>query len=106
MSASDHLNPQQFFHGSDHVFGTGDTIDPSRALPYVQQSHGDAYAFATTDRDTASRFGRHVYPVAPQGTMETDPQMPLNAYRTKQPLTVLHGEDALKTTIQGILKPK
>jgi hypothetical protein len=101
------LNPQQFYHGSDRVFGTGDEIDPARSRPRVQEMHGGAYAFATTDPKEAAGFGRHVYPVQPQGAMERDPHMHSGTeYRTTGRLTVTQGDDNTKTFITNFVGKK
>ena len=62
MSAGDHLG-QQFFHGSDHEFQVGDTVNTK-----------DHFAWASTQPEVASHYGKKVYKVEPlNGDIERQP---------------------------------
>lgn len=63
MTATDHLSPQQFFHGTSHEFAPGDM---------VQNSRGSVYA--ANDIGEAAMYGHKVYQVEPTGPMQPDPE--------------------------------
>ena len=44
----------QFYHGSDHEFNDGDTVEPR-----------DNFAWASTNRGVASEYGKNLYVVEP-----------------------------------------
>lgn len=58
------LQPQQFFHGSDHEFKPGDEV--------LSPKRYDVYATNTVE--DASFYGRHVYEVKPTGPVHEDPE--------------------------------
>ena len=54
-------NNADFYHGSNHHFQVGDTVEP-RSYAGV--------AYASTNRDVASSYGSHLYRVAPIGDVK------------------------------------
>lgn len=54
MSAQDHLQPQQFYHGSAHKFEPGDLVDPDRPSHY--QPHPEGHAYFTTNAERARGY--------------------------------------------------
>ena len=70
---------ETLFHGTNHQFKPGDTIDASYSRPGVTKLHeGKSYAFASTDPGEATFAGRvgregHVYRVVPVDQYEYDP---------------------------------
>jgi hypothetical protein len=81
MSAADNLNPQQFYHGTDHEFKPGDSVEPGAS----------GRAYATTKAASAKMYGSHVYEVAFTGEHETDPEYGGSdmARMTSAPMTVV-----------------
>lgn len=86
VSASDHLNPQQFFHGSSQEFEPGDLVRPQRDTgapnwaeqlghtgPLGPHYTGEHVHHADTPYE-ARVFGRHVYQVEPLSVVEPDPE--------------------------------
>jgi hypothetical protein len=82
MTASDHLNPQQFFHGT--VAEDLDEVTPRGEGRYFRSDHEGTHAFATTDVDDAWHYAEkawhhassgvpRVYQVEPLGDVEKDP---------------------------------
>lgn len=57
MAASDHLQPQQFYHGSPSDLSSGEVLTPERAR--------NSHVYYTDSIDVASRYGTSVYTVAP-----------------------------------------
>lgn len=51
-------NNLEFYHGSDHVFYPGQQVEP--------RSYANV-AYASTNRDVAAGYGKHVYKVEPIG---------------------------------------
>lgn len=67
MSAQDHLNPQQFYHGTPHEFKPGEMVEPGRMMDH---------AYASTSAAVARGYGNRVYQVEFTGPSEPDPEMP------------------------------
>lgn len=67
MGAQDHLNGQQFFHGSRHELPIGAEVTPESANDngrhYVQSS--EKHVYYTDDAGLARAYGQHVYTVQP-----------------------------------------
>lgn len=83
MSASDHLSPQQFFHGTNAKLEPGkDMVIPGRKHTYF-----------TTDKDVASKLGKYVLTVQPTGSYEPDDGGMRDSYKSTQPLTILRREE-------------
>jgi hypothetical protein len=53
-----HFKDSVLFHGSDHAFSVGDIVEP--------RSYANV-AYASTNRDVAAGYGKHVYKVEPMG---------------------------------------
>lgn len=105
MTASEHLNPQQFFHGTSAEFQPGDLVDPKREIGVRRGQK--SYAFMTTSQDAARNYGKykadadyyrgqvnatgHVYAVEPTGPFEKDDTVDdrFGAYRSLHPLRVV-----------------
>lgn len=51
----------EFFHGTDHDFSVGDTVEP-RSYAGV--------AYASTNREVAAGYGKNVYKVEPLGEVK------------------------------------
>jgi hypothetical protein len=95
MSAGDHLNPQQFFHGTtetfDHVL-PNDVHGKNEGFGTVHPQSSAAHAYATTDPNQAFVYAMHtqgkwggiakVWKVEPMGDYEPDVQSP-NSYRSR-----------------------
>lgn len=67
MTASDHLSGQQFFHGSDHPFETGDVVTSPKSRN-AEGNFGTAEpdrVYLSNSRSYAKGFGQHVYRVEP-----------------------------------------
>jgi hypothetical protein len=56
MTASDHLQPGQFFHGTASELRPGDMLDPSQELG---AKRGQGRVYATTDRQAALNYGEY-----------------------------------------------
>jgi hypothetical protein len=85
MSANDHMQPQQFYHGTAHEFAPDDMPDPSHEL---DGKSGRSYAYMTADAQVARSYGRYkaeaqrfigneevlgrAYEVTPTGPVERD----------------------------------
>ena len=54
-------NNKDFFHGSDHEFQPGDMITPQGREPF---------AWASTNKDVASSYGKNLYHVEPSADSE------------------------------------
>jgi hypothetical protein len=118
VTASDHLNPAQFFHGSTHTFQPGDVLSPEGATMAKWGPENGArmqamgwgekhvhYGDESFLGEAHNLYGRegHVYAVQPQtrrGTPITrnspDPHYRNyggGAYRTTGQLRVLHEVD-------------
>lgn len=91
MTASDHLSPDQFFHGSPKVFGPGDVIESGHVLSTTKRN---AKLWGSTpDKHDVSRGG-HVYEVSRPSSFEPDEAgngvtgTKAN-YKTREPVTVV-----------------
>lgn len=82
MAATDHLNPQQFFHGTNVPLKPGDPVGAGgptadRYNPVYAttlQSDAHLYAHQASIEERGDRgTGQHVYQVAPTGKMLPDP---------------------------------
>lgn len=93
MTASDHLNGQQFYHGTVHAFEPGEVLTPAGAEAAGRNEHNDEpgyhdHVFFTPSKKDASMYawGRafnqpperqspvgRVYAVKPMGDYERDP---------------------------------
>lgn len=85
MSAEEHLQSAQFFHGSAHRIVRGGVISPGNAAGVNSHWGTGDYAHATTDLHNAAWYGKeaashrgfdaavHVYRVEPLGEHEPDP---------------------------------
>ena len=103
MSAHDAMNRIQFFHGTDSPMKPGDKIYPAatlaaqRGVPVedVQRNSNEyvgssEHTYASSDLREATGWGSHVYPVAPSGPPEKNPDaISDNDYRFQHSLTVL-----------------
>jgi hypothetical protein len=81
------LSPQQFFHGSTHVFEEGQILDPQgRREPHI-------YFAANQTEPTSGNYGSHLYEVEPLGEHESDPALAhipeLESRRTRHPVRVV-----------------
>ena len=56
-----HFKQSALFHGSDHPFQVGDLVEP--------RSYANV-AYASTNRDVAAGYGKHVYTVEPIGEVQ------------------------------------
>lgn len=67
MAAPDHLNPEQFYHGSQHPFNVGDLVEPGHE-PNDRFSSPD-HVYFTNSKKVAAGFSRggSVYQVEPTG---------------------------------------
>jgi hypothetical protein len=69
VTAADHLQPRQFYHGSNHEFAPGDHVLSPRARNNVdghtQISVDPDSVFITNSRAEAGSWGKHVYRVDP-----------------------------------------
>lgn len=86
MSAADHLQPQQFYHGTPHEFSAGEMIEPRSA----------GLAFATDDAGAAHDWGQLKARGAPAYTYEVEPTGEMHhmfgqgtMYSTKHPMRVV-----------------
>lgn len=59
MTADEHLNPQQFYHGTNKELNVGDVVVPSGDSGYKR------WAYATLKPQHAKTFGSNVYTVKP-----------------------------------------
>lgn len=97
MSADEHLNPQQFFHGTRHTFTPGQELTPEGAAKSrnygLQSSKGHVYMTSDVTRahgfaansETGDVHDRpHVYEVSSVGGHEEDPYDKLPSYRAKK----------------------
>lgn len=98
MAASDHLNGQQFYHGSTEKFD-GPVLPGTLATkrnPWVLSA--DPNAYFTNNRDVAEGYARggdgpgYVYHVQPRGAYKTDPNEG-SAFSSRKPLAVSHREE-------------
>lgn len=92
MAASDHLNPQQFYHGTNARLEPGSYLSARGANSYGRAESGSrsGYVYATTDLEQAWTYARsrtsaadgqwheghagHVYQVQPTGKVTPDPE--------------------------------
>ena len=88
MSASDHLSPQQFFHGSHKKFKPGDVLLPPSRTGEEARSHPDIdpsefnnreHVYMTDSPESAASYasdkgGTHVYEVEPHKDVHEDPE--------------------------------
>jgi hypothetical protein len=58
MPANRNLGPM--FHGSNHEFNPGDTVEPRDMMTPTA-----GIAWASTNKDVASSYGKHLYEVEP-----------------------------------------
>jgi len=86
MSASDYLQPRQFYHGTRHEFTPGDLVDPGREQNPDPSASGP-YAYVSPDKSFASGYGK-VYKVEPTGPVERVPHGASLEYQTAHPLRV------------------
>lgn len=97
MSAQDNLSPQQFFHGTTHVFAPGEVVSPAaaRGVQGNWNATDPSFAYATTDKLYAHGLAQqqaqargtsgHVFEVAPLESTEPDPiDNVAHAYRSRQ----------------------
>jgi hypothetical protein len=99
MTASDHLNPDQFFHGSRHTLKPGQIMEGG--VHESNQGYGQPgeHVYFTGRADVAAHFAaagygpKHnqdavpkIYQVEPVGEHETDPdeEPEFKSYRAKQ----------------------
>lgn len=107
MAASDHLNGQQFFHGTYKDLRSGSLVRPAstmgRSVNFPGESDPD-YAHATTSASHAGTYAekavdwaynrgesgtRRVYEVQPPSHIEEDPKDPHASYRSQSPWKVV-----------------
>lgn len=102
MAASDHLNGQQFFHGSLHNFEPGDMIEPGHVAgndhPPGFEPTPSKHVYATPSREVAQSYAKRyqgmdlvhgsVYHVEPTGPVEPD-DMEDNSIRSTSPMRVV-----------------
>jgi hypothetical protein len=75
MTASDHLQPKQFYHGSNHEFEEGHHILPQSATGNRNYGfNGDRaqHVYVTTSRAVGRSYGSHLYEVEPNGPLHED----------------------------------
>lgn len=103
MSAHDHLNRVQFYHGTTAELGQGDTIEPGHPENYpvdektypnpgsdVYFTSNQRMAQGYADRASGKRGGYpKVYEVEPTGDYEPHPPDSTHGYRSGSPLRVL-----------------
>lgn len=91
MSADDHLNPRQFFHGTKREI-TGDTIEPGHEPNFDISIPGKVYMSGTRAkaRKYAGSSGR-VFRVEPTGPYEHDDNLPSNhaSFQSDHPLRIV-----------------
>lgn len=117
MSAQDHLQPMQFFHGTTAELRPGSHIRPAAesGLPANFSGYGnEAHAYATASLPSASTYAEHaldwaynrdaghgktsrVYQVEPTGDYEPDPDDTNQAYRTQSSWRVTRRVPASET---------
>lgn len=96
MTASDHLQPRQFYHGSGADIPAGEDVEPRGYLK------GWEFAHFTSDkkeaRDYATRVGTRrgfVYNVEPTGPIERDhTDDSQTAFRSRQSLRITGKQEA------------
>ena len=108
MSASDHLNPVQFYHGTDARLSRGDLLVPQVANESDYSStpvhpgqqpvsvYGEEkefehpHTYVTTRVATAARYGSRVYKVEIGGDVKPDATMDsvAESYKTDAPVRV------------------
>lgn len=102
MSASDHLQPAQFYHGSQYRIDPGDTVRTTALIEKFGPSSGRTrWNYFTTKKDVAEDYASHpdapgyIHAVEPTGSYERDPVDPpgYEAYRSSHPLKVLSVEE-------------
>jgi hypothetical protein len=92
------LNPEQFFHGSPHLFEPGQILDPQEHPHKAKWGDLDPsrytyhFYFAGTKEEPIN-YGRYLYQVEPLGEYEPDPALAhipeLRSFRTKHPVRVV-----------------
>jgi hypothetical protein len=97
MTASDHLSPGQFFHGTHAELNSGDLIEPGKHpksyQPYKDapdlQSRDHVY-FSNRRQYLAEYYGPNLYQVEPTGPHTRDPEYSdRRMRRSKDPLRVV-----------------
>lgn len=100
MSASDHLSPVQFFHGTlaRHGFQPGDLIEPGHDSNHPELSSSE-HVYFTTHLGRARAWSSMaagpdksqiaVHQVEPLGGYERDPKSSTDAMRSASPLRVI-----------------
>jgi hypothetical protein len=92
MSASDHLNPRQFYHGSQAELEPGvDTIDPEEGHAYFTDHYGTAREYASLYKDRGAPA--FVYTVKPTGRYSRDTKS-ARSYRSRSPLEIVQRDEA------------
>jgi Rifampin ADP-ribosyl transferase len=100
MTASDNLNPKQFFHGTNVRHEIGGTIDPSQPHDQVHRASFPNSAYFTEHADEAHAYAHmaakkkggtpSVYQVEPTGDYNLDmTQRQGGSYTTRAPLNVV-----------------
>lgn len=102
MSASDHLQPAQFFHGSPRKFAPGDVIESGHAshsgVPaehvFLSTTRRNAKLWGSTPDADGTLRGGHVYEVTAPASYEPDEAGNSATgtkanYRTREPVTVV-----------------
>lgn len=94
MSAQDHLQPQQFYHGTAYPFKPGDVIegdhgsgnfyDTASSHAYFTTSHREASRYADNSTVDGIRMKSRVFTVEPVGTPERDPEQAHPVFGTGQ----------------------
>lgn len=88
MSAQDHLNPKQFFHGTNVELKPGEYVLPPEKTGAQPHSHPDipaeefnnaAHVYVSTSLQAAQNFasdkgGSNVYEVEPHSDIHKDPE--------------------------------
>lgn len=99
MSAQDHLNPHQFFHGTRAELRPGDLIEPGytkanysgfkgKRLPHVYMTDNQVEAQGYA-RDARGSGIQRVYSVEPTAGHAADPSR-AGEFMSDEPLRVLH----------------
>lgn len=99
MTASDHLSPAQFYHGTTHSFEPGQEMTVEGAAPHHHERISQGWLHFTDTPGRAADYaeGRahdyggtpRVYQVEPVGEHEHDPGDAWESARSKQPLRVV-----------------
>lgn len=103
MSAQDHLNPVQFYHGTVASFAPGDVLTPKGANDFGRNESGSGrgFVYMTADQDQAWNYAYaraeeirpnaapHVYEVEPLAKYEEDPNDSYDSVRTRGRVRVI-----------------